>query len=76
MRMSRKPFFPNWEQQEPIFLNERKILQKIEKKNIEIFRKSFLMKCSVSRIVPKTLRSTLRSQNVSFLVKIEGGGLQ
>ena len=31
------------------------------------------MKSPVSRIVPKTLRSPLCSQNVSFLVKLRGG---
>ena len=39
------------------------------KKFSEIFGRS-----PVSRLVPKTLRSPLCSQNVSFLVKIKGGG--
>ena len=34
------------------------------------------MKSPASRIVPKTLSSALCSQNISFLVKIEGSSMK
>ena len=69
---SRKPFFPNWKQQKKL-LNGKPLKNRKLRIFFEIFRNLFWRRSPVSRIVPKTSRNPLRSQNVSFLVKIEGG---
>ena len=61
-------FFPNWKQQQTILPNRNPQKRRIERK-FHCFPKL----SPVSRIVPKTLRSALCSQNLWFLVKIEVG---
>ena len=69
---SRKPFFPTWKQQKT-HLFQQKTWKKLRKKFFSKFSEIFLWRSPVNRTVPKILRSLLRSQNVSFLLKIKEG---
>ena len=56
-----------------VLLNRKPLKNKIGGKIIQIFLDFFPQKMSpVSRIVPETLQCPLGSQNILFLVKIEG----